>query len=198
VGRFKYRKDGTKIRRWRCGRAASGGTAACGVGKLLRDEDAMQMFRAALMSLPMEEASIIHNVTELALEAIQDGETGAGDDPKRLELDIEQIQGKKEAVMDSYFSGEIPKSDMQAMNRRYDLQIEDLLQRKLAAERRRRENRDTKSLRAALRSEVAGILTGGIMSDVFCKTMLESLTVFHDRHMELRLRFLPMAFRFSE
>ena len=198
VGRFKYRKDGTRIRRWSCSKAASGGRAACAVGKLLRDDDAMQMFRAALMSLQMYAASVIHHVTELALEAIRDGETGAGDDPKRLELDIEQIQGKKEAVMDSYFSGDIPKSDMLAMNRRYDLQIEDLLQRKLAAERRRRENRDTESLRAALRSEVAGILTGGIMSDVFCKTMLESLTVFHDRHMELRLRFLPMAFRFSE
>ena len=198
VGRFKYRKDGTRIRRWRCGRAASGGRAACGVGKLLRDEDAMLMLNTALKSLQMDAASVIHHVTELALEAIQDGEAAMPDDPRRLELDIAQIQRKKEAVLDSYFSGDIQKSDMQAMNRRYDRQIEDLLQRKAAAERRRLENRDADSLRTALRSEVAGILTGEIKSDVFCKSVLESLTVFRDRHMELRLKCLPLVFWFSE
>jgi hypothetical protein len=158
----------------------------------------MLMLNTALKSLQMDAASVIHHVTELALEAIRDGETGMPDDPRWLELDIAQIQRKKEAVLDSYFSGEIPKSDMLAMSRRYDRQIEDLLQRKAAAERRRLENRDADSLRAALRSEVEGILAGEIMSDVFCKTMLESLTVFRDRHMELRLKCLPLVFWFSE
>lgn len=198
VGRFKYRKDGTKIRRWSCGRATSGGRAACGVGKLLRDDDAMQMLKAALGSLPMDAKAIIQNVTALALEAIRDGEAGTDDDPQRLELEIEQIQRKKEAVMDSYFSEEITRADMLSMNRRYDRQIEELLRRKKAAELRRLENRDAESLRTALQTEVAEILAGRIESEVFCKTILESLTVFKDRHMELRLKCLPQVFWFSE
>jgi hypothetical protein len=33
---------------------------------------------------------------------------------------------------------------------------------------------------------------------VFCKTMLDNLTVFKDRHMELRLDGLPLVFWFAE
>ena len=99
--------------------------------------------------------------------------------------------------MDSYFSGEITKEDMQAMNRKYDSQMEDLRQRKKDAELRQDENRDSEALCAAIQAEVSDILNGEIESEVFCKTMLDSLTVFKDRHMELRLRFLPQVFQFA-
>ena len=196
VGRFKYLKDGTKIRRWSCGTATHEGTAACDVGKLVRDDDAMQMLRAAIRSLPMDSNAIINNVTVLALEAIQNGERCTDDDPHRLEFEIERVQQKKGAVMDSYFSGEITKDDMQAMNRKYDSQMEVLRQRQKDAELRQRENRDSKTLRTAIQSQVSGILNGEIDSEVFCKTMLDSLTVFKDRHMELRLNHLPHVFHF--
>ena len=194
VGRFKYLKDGTKIRRWSCGTATKVGTAACDVGKLVRDDDAMQMLKTAIRSLPMDTKAIINNVTALALEAIREGEIGTGDDPRRLEFEIERVQQKKEAVMDSYFSGEISKEDMQAMNRKYDSQMEDLRHRQKEAER---EKRDSKTLRAAIQSEVSGILNGEIESDVFCKIMLDCLTVLKDRHMELRLSLLPQVFQFA-
>ena len=99
--------------------------------------------------------------------------------------------------MDSYFSGEIKKEDMQAMNRKYDSQMEDLRQQKKEAELRQYENRDSKTLRTAIQTEVSDILTGEIESDVFCKTMLDSLTVFKGRHMELRLTLLPQVFQFA-
>lgn len=197
VGRFKYLKDGTKLRRWSCAAAASNGTAACDVGKLVRDDDAMEMLRTAIRSLPMDTAAIISNVTALAVEAIQDGEIGSGDDPERLRLEIERVQQKKEAVMDSYFSEEITKEDMQAMNRRYDAQMEELRQRQRDAELRQKEKRDSKALRSAIQSELSDILSGKIESEAFCKNMLESLTVFRDRRMELRLQRLPQVFRFA-
>ena len=197
VGRFKYLKDGTKLRRWSCAAAASDGTAACDVGKLVRDDDAMEMLKTAIRSLPMDTAAIISNVTALAVEAIQDGEMGSGDDPERIRLEIERVQQKKEAVMDSYFSEEITKEDMQAMNRRYDAQMEELRQRQKDAELRQKENRDSKALRSAIQSELSDILSGKIESEAFCKNMLESLTVFRDRRMELRLQRLPQVFRFA-
>ena len=198
VGRFKYRKDGTKIRRWSCGTATNEGTIACHVGKLVRDDDAMQMLKTAIRSLPMDAKSVLHNVTALALEAIQDSEIGTGDDPQRLGFEIERVQQKKEAVMDSCFSGEITKEDMQAMNRKYDSQIEELRQRKKEAELGQRDRRDPNALRTAIQTEVSGILNGEIESEVFCKTMLDGLTVFKDRHMELRLKKLPLVFVFAE
>ena len=83
------------------------------------------------------------------------------------------------------------------MNRKYDSQMEDLNKRRKEAEIRQHEIRDTKALRTAIRTEVSGILNGEIESEVFRKTMLDSLTVFKDRHMELRLNLLPQVFQFT-
>ena len=185
------------MRRWSCGTATNEGATACDVGKLVRDDDAMQMLKTAIKSLSMDAKDIINHVTMLALRAIREGERGAGDDPRRLGFEIERVQQKKESVMDSYFSGEITKEDMQAINRKYDGQMEDLRRQKKEAELRRYENRDSKELRTVIQAEISDILNGEIESEVFCKTMLDSLTVFKDRHMELRLHLLPQVFRFT-
>ena len=197
VGRSKQLKDGTKIRRWSCGTAANEGAQSCDVGKLVRDDDAMQMLKTAIRSLPMDTGAIINNVTALALEALLESETGSSDNPQRLQNEINRVQQKKEAVMDSYFSGEISKEDMQTMNRKYNRQMEELHLRWKDVELRQKENRDTKTLQSTIQSEVTDILNGKIESEVFYKSMLNSLTVFKDRHMELRLNLLSQLFRFA-
>lgn len=197
VGRFKYLKDGSKIRRWSCGTAANEGADACGIGKLVRDDDAMQMLKNALKSLQIDTKTIVGNVTALAQDAIQVGEMGTNDDPERLHFEIERVQRKKESVMDSYFSQEISKADMQTMNKKYDNQIMDLRERLGRAEQRQKEKKDPHTLKASIESEVTAILSGETESDVFYKTILHSLTVFKDRHMELRLNHLPQVFQFA-
>ena len=197
AGRFKYQKDGKKLRRWGCCRAINGGTESCDVGKLVRDDDARQMLKTAVRSLPIDFKTCVSNITEVALDAIQAGDSGAKDDPRRLQFEIERVQKKKETVMDSYFSQEITKEEMQTMNRKYDGQIDTLRHRQQEAELRRCEGRDFNVLRANIQSAVLDILNGEIESDVFYKTMLNSLTVFKDRHMELRLTLLPQVFWFS-
>lgn len=157
----------------------------------------MQMLKTAIRSLPMDTRAIINNVTALALDAILEGETGSGDDPQRLQNEINRVQQKKKAVMDSYFSGEISKEDMQTMSRKYDRQIEELHLRWKDVELRQKEKRDAKTLRSTIQLEVADILSGKIESEVFYKSMLNSLTVFKDRHMELRLNLLSQLFLFA-
>ncbi len=196
VGRFQYRKDGTKIRRWSCSTATNGGRVACAVGKLVRDDDAMEMLKTAIRSLPMDVTAIIHAVTALVVEAILDSESGTGDTPQHLQRAINRIQQKKEAVLDSYFSEEITKEEMQTMKQNYDSQLEELRQRRREAELRQWEERDAKTLRATIQAEVSSILNGDRESEGFYKTMLDSLTVFRDRHMELRLHHLPQVFHF--
>ena len=194
VGRFRYLKDGTRIRRWSCGTATRGGAQSCNVGKLIRDDDAMQMLQTAVRSLPMDAGAMISGLTQLVVEAIRAGESGSSADQQRLQSEIDRIQQKKIAVLDSYFSGEITKSEMLAMKRKYDELLEQLAQRQRAAGQSKT---DSKMLREEILDELVAILNGDIVSEVFCKTMLESLTVFQDRHMELRLNHLPQVFRFS-
>lgn len=196
VGRFRYRKDGTKLRRWSCAAAARGGQSVCKVGKLVRDDDAMQMLKTAVNRLQFDKEAVVRNVTALAVSAILAGEAGVTDDPNRLRYEIRRVKQKKEAVMDSFFDGDITKEDMQTMNQRYENRLASLQERLTRTELALQEERDTASLNSALQNQIRSILCGETESTVFVKTILRDLTVFQDRHMELRLNHLPHVFRF--
>lgn len=198
VGRFKYRKDGTRVRRWSCGTATRAGAVSCNVGKLVRDDDAMEMLKTALKNLPMDVAPVIRNVTELALDARLSGQPAAQEGPSHLQQELERVQRKREAVMDAYFSGEISVEDMHAMAEKYRQQQNDLEKRLADAVRRRDNKQDSAALRHQIEAEIAALLNGEAESPVLYKSILESLTVFRDRHMELKLKWLPHVFRFIE
>lgn len=197
VGRFKYLKDGSRIRRWSCGTATYEGKTGCDIGRLVRDDDAMEMLKIAIQKLPMDAETVISNVTNLALNAILSGQIIARDDPERLQQDLKRVREKKEAVLDAYFSGEITKEDMKTMTAKYDQQLHSLQQRFSEAVSRKESKQDATALRTEITQKVADILNGKIESEVFYKTMLDRLTVFKDRHMELRLNWMPQVFWFT-
>lgn len=194
VGRFRYRKDGTKIRRWSCATAVREGREACDIGRLLGDDDAQQMLKTAVASLPMDPQTIIDAVTTLAWEAHRQSGDIAGAEARQISLELERLQQKKEALLDSYFSGDIRKEEMQTMNQKYDSRMEVLRHRQQEFPG---ETPDPGTLYETIRSEVAGILRGEIRSDGFCKTILDTVTVYKDRNMELRLNHLPHVFLFG-
>ncbi len=195
VGRIKYLKDGTGIRRWCCGKAAREGTAGCDIGKLIRDDDALEMLKTALRSLPVDANAVISSVTELALEAILMGRNAAGESDQ-IQQELVRTQHKKDAVMDAYFSREIEKEDMIFFTAKYDQELSELQNRLKEAQTRRDSKQDPAELRSQIKSEVMAILQGETESEVFYKTMLHSLTVFTDRHLELRLNHLHRVFYF--
>ena len=196
VGRFQSLKDGTMVRRWRCGTATAHGRTGCDVGRLVRDDDAIQMLKTAFASLSVDRDDLIGNVTELALEAIASGQTAVREDPKRLQQELERVRQKREMMMDAYFSREISREDMISFTEKYDRQQTNLQKRMEEAKNRKDQNLDSAGLRSRIHSELSAILKGETESEVFYKAILESLTVFQDRHMELRLNWLPQVFHF--
>ncbi|HIY05884.1 MAG TPA: recombinase family protein [Candidatus Evtepia faecigallinarum] len=197
VGRMKRRKDGTKVRRWCCGTATSEGRAGCAIGKMVRDDDAMHMLKTAVNHLSLDRDGIVRTVTALAVEAIRFTERGSGDAPEHLRFALARLQEKKEAVMDAFFSGDIGKEDMLAMKRRYEHQAKDLAQRLERAEEKQRSGEGLAQLRESIQAEVAALLDLDTESEVLGKTLVDHLTVYQDRHMELRLLDLPQVFRFA-
>ena len=196
VGRFKYLKDGTRIRRWSCAKATNGGVVCCDIGTLVRDDDAMQMLKTAILSLQMDFEAVVRNVTELALEAVLAGQTSSWDDPEWLRQELTRIQQKKEAALDAFFSREITKEDMQSMKERYEQQRNRLQKRLDDALNQNEKKLNAVLLHAKIQTAAAAILKGETESEVFYKTLLQSITVFKDRHMELRLNLLPQVFHF--
>lgn len=197
VSRTRYLKDGTKVRRWCCSRAVGQGSERCSVGKLVRDDDAMHMLKIALRSILLDRDTIVSSVTSLALDAIHPGEMRNVDVSERLQNEIARIRQKKHSVLDSYFAGDISREDMVSLKEKYEQQLQVLREKHAKAEEHLAKKNDFKALESAIQAEITSVLIGEKESQVFSKTILDTLTVFKDRHMELRLNNLSHVFFFT-
>jgi len=192
VSRIKKRKDGTGYRRWCCAKAAKEGSAGCGIGILLRDDDAEQMLQTALANLPLDVDMIVQEVSSIAVKAIRTEEQESAKLQTSLKRQWQQIQRKKQTALDSYFSGEITKEEMQTMKDHYDLQLRDLETRMDTIKPKTEE--DTEQTTAAIKNILAAILNGNAICDAFFRNLIESILVRPDRILALKLNCLEMVF----
>ena len=205
VARKKRGKDGSVRKSWGCSTASAegrrhldvqGNEVGCDVGKILRDELAMAILKKALASLRMDTDFIISNVTDLAVDAIQAGGQGSGDNAEKLEHEIEQLVKRKEDVLDTFFFGIITKEEMQMMKERYNARLADLRKRLDEVRERDQMSYGTDRLYDDVRRQVTEIITGETDSEVFYKNILDHMVVYKDHRVELRLNFLPHKWTF--
>ena len=205
VSRKKYNKDGTFCRRWSCRTAtnegrrhvdAQGNKVGCDVGRLLRDDVAMDILKKALCSLSMDTGWLIRNVTDLVLGAIGSDTQKTESQVEVLEREISQIREKKEDVLDAFFSKYITKDEMQAMNQRYDHQLASLKERIVTAQVREGE-RCTVQLQEKIQGQIADMVFCKTDSDTFYKNMLDFITVYQDGRVEVRVHRLPQKWIFQ-
>ncbi len=205
VSRKKSRKDGSLYKRWSCYTATSegqkridaqGNEVGCDVGKLLRDELAMDILQQSLATLRIDRDGIIQNVTVLALEAIQIGEEENTDRAEELEYEISQLKQKKADVLDAFFSKQITKEEMQLVNQRYDRELEALQKRLEAAQGRECVTYETDQMREDVSRQVTEIVNGKADSEVLYKNVLDRMVVHKDRKVEVFLNLLPQKWVF--
>ena len=205
VSRYKKRKNGTKYRKWGCltapghhtGRVdAEGNPMGCNIGRMLRDEVAMEILRQGIQYLQMDTDWIIRNVSALALEAIREGETESADTEDRLQYQIDRLIKKKETVLDAFFSQTVTKEEMRLMNERYDQELAALDQRMQAVREKQKLCYDASSLADNVRQKVKAIVCGETDSEVFYKNILDHMTVYRGGRVELRLNLLPQKWVF--
>lgn len=205
VSRKKTRKDGSLYRRWSCYTATSeglkrldgqGNEVGCDIGKLLREELALDILRQSLATLRMDREGIIQNITALALEAIQMSEEETMDRAEELEYEISQLNRKKADVLDAFFSRQITKDEMQLVNKRYDKELEALQKRLEAAQARGSITYETEQLRDDVGRQVAKIVNGKADSEVLYKNVLDRMVVHKDRKVEVYLNLLPQKWTF--
>ena len=192
VGRQKARRDGSKSRRWCCGTAAAEGAASCSIGKLVRDDDARQMLKTALQNLEIDRDGIADDVLLIAMKAIRAGEVGGNYDPDRLKWQLASIKEKKEACLDCYFAGDITKEEMENLKSKYDARIMEL-EKQIQIPPSSSEPDANK-----IRNAIDRLLKCETKNDVFYGTILDKLTVYKDRHLELHLKYLPQCFLYKE
>ena len=205
VSRKKKRKDGTEYRRWGCFTATTEGTrcqdiqgneVGCNIGKMLRDELAMDILKQSLASLQMDVDGIIQNVTDIAMEAIRAGEEQGTDRPEALEYQIEQLTKKKADVLDAFFSRQITKNEMKLVNERYDLELDALRVRLEMAHSREGVAYEPETLRKDVEKRITAIVRGETDSEMFYKNLLDHMVVYKDKRAEVYLNLLPQKWIF--
>nr|WP_325253756.1 recombinase family protein [uncultured Oscillibacter sp.] len=205
VSRKKSRKDGSLYKRWSCYTATSegqkridvrGNEVGCDVGKLLRDELALDILQQSLTTLRMDRDRIIQNVTALALEAIQMCEEGSTDRVEALEYEISQLKQKKADVLDAFFSKQITKEEMHLVNQRYDGELEDLQRRLEGVRERESITYEEDQLEKDVGRQVADIVNCRADSEVLYKNVLDHMVVHKDRKIEIFLNLLPQKWTF--
>ncbi|MBQ8599289.1 MAG: hypothetical protein IJ411_04150 [Oscillospiraceae bacterium] len=97
-------------------------------------------------------------------------------------------------MLDAYFEKEITKQEMTAMKAKYDEQLRRLQLRMEQAQLRTPAANDADKIRLTLEA----VLAGETESEGLYKKLVEQLTVYRDRHMELKLNNLPQIFLFEE
>ena len=205
VSRKKTRKDGSLYKRWSCYTATSegqkqidvrGNEVGCDVGKLLRDELALDILQQSLTTLRMDRDRIIQNVTALALEAIQMCEEGSTDRVEALEYEISQLKQKKADVLDAFFSKQITKEEMHLVNQRYDGELEDLQRRLEGVRERESITYEEDQLEKDVGRQVVDIVNCRADSEVLYKNVLDHMVVHKDRKIEIFLNLLPQKWTF--
>ena len=205
VSRQRKRKDGSLSRRWSCYSAVNeggihvdpqGNRVGCDVRMALRDEVAMDMLRQALRTLRLDSSGLIDSVTAIALEAIRAGEQSGGERRESLELRLEQLNRKREAALDAFFSRDITREEMRRMTGRYDREAAELRERLARTGARSESSCEKAALRDDIRRRVAGLVNGEGDSEIFCKTILDHMVVYRDQRVEVRLNLLPQTWCF--
>ena len=205
VSRQRKRKDGSLSRRWSCYSAVNeggihvdpqGNRVGCDVGRSLPDEVAMDMLRQALRTLRLDAGGLIDSVTAIALEAIRAGKQSGGERRESLELRLEQLNRKREAALDAFFSRDITREEMRRMTGRYDQEAAELRERLARTGARSESSCEKAALRDDIRRRVAGLVNGEGDSEIFCKTILDHMVVYRDQRVEVRLNLLPQTWCF--
>lgn len=176
VARRRKLPDGRVSLRWSCATSVRGG---CKIARILRDDDARQMFRQALCALELNPSSLRTSITHLL----------HGDSPNREQVEREQLRilDRKTVLLDAYASGHITKEELALMKETYDRKLTSLEQRLQAP-----------SSGTIPGEAVEHILQHPEASDALCKLLVECITVCPQRIVELKLSHLPMKFRFRD
>lgn len=201
VSKNRRRKDGSRYRAWRCGTAAAegkrrmdpaGNGIGCDVGYQLRDEAGMEMVRQSVRMLELDTGAVARSITRIVMEAVQASQDSRRQDVQGLKRELEQVKAKKTAMLDAFFAGSIAADDLELINSQYSRRMAELTEKIAAAEKQESQSWDA----AALEQDIRAIVNGETASDDFYGRLLDRITAYPDRRVEVRLKLLPTTWTY--
>lgn len=199
VSRMKKRRDGSRYQRWRCFTAANeglrhtdgaGNQMGCSVGRQIRDDVAMDLLRRSVNAVTLDKKAIISNLTRIVESVLASGEDSGEQELRRLELELEKLQARNDAIHDRFFDETISKADYQRSKARCENEMNRVQEKITAIKQRQTLHTDTQ-LKPDIRAAVTGIVSGRTADDAFYGHLLQQMTVYQDGRIEVALNSLP-------
>ena len=198
--RTKKRQDGSSYYRWCCFTATNeglrrtdgaGNVIGCSVGRQIRDDIAMDLLRRSVNAVTLDKKSIISSLTRVVESVLASGEDSGEQELRRLELELEKLQARSDAILDRFLDESISKEDYQRVKARCENEMNRVQEKIAAIKQRQTLNTDTQTLKPDIRTAITGIVSGRTADDDFYGHLLQQMTVYRDGRVEVALNLLP-------
>ena len=206
VSRSRQRGDRSRYRVWRCATAAvqgkrcqdpSGHWSGCDVGYQLRDEAGIELVRRAFGMLELDRAALAREICRAVLPVLQ----AVGEEHRLgvegLRQERREVEGRKRAVLDAFFAGSISEADMRLMNESYDCRLSALDGQIVEAEQQVCTGGNGGLREQSLCDRIEEMLRGQGAPDRLCGRLLDHITAFPGRRLEVRLKHLSACWTFA-
>ena len=200
VRRTKTRKAGDSYRRWCCFTATNeglrrtdgaGNSLGCSIGRQIREDVAMDILRRSVDAVTLDKKAIISELTRIVERVLSNGGDDGQQELRRLELELEKLQSRSDAILDRFLDQTLSKSDFQRAKARCEAEISRTQEKLEAIRQRQKLDTDTKTLKPDIRAAITGIVTGQTADDSFYGRLLHHMTVYQDGRVEVALNLLP-------
>lgn len=203
VSRTKVRKNGTRYRRWGCLKAvregrekldAHGNHLGCNVGKMIRDDLAMDMLKVVILSLKLDRKWVVDKTAKIVSAAMHFGETSV---PSAKALGQEELvlKGKMERVIDAYLSDTITKDEMLHMRSIYSEKLV-LLEKQLIVAKNKEEKYRNLAI-TKIKKMLDDILNCEREPILFSRLLLEYIKIYRDGTVHIKLNQLDCIWKFQ-
>lgn len=195
VSRTKKRKDGSLYKGWRCYRAANQGSrrmdsngAEIGCnGSTMNENDLKIILQNIVKSLEIEKTSVIKTVENIVTEVLQ---MGKYTENNTAEKKIENLNHKKQGLIELYLAKEISKEEFQQIKNKIENDLADVKQEQL-----KQAQGDALMKNQQINIEdillfTNGLLIGEIWDDTFYRSLLNVILIAEDNTLTVRLNHL--------
>lgn len=203
ISRVKKKKDGSSYRRWGCYTAVKegaqkteihGNTIGCNVGKLIRDDLAIEILQSVIQSLPVDFRWVIRNMMPHINAAVFSIST-YDEQPQKVKKQITRIHEKKESAIDAFLSGILSAEELQKIKSRYDAELDSLENRLKETSGTMQIN--TEEICEKIYRSLESIIFCKVVSEPYIKALLEYMIIHRDGSVEIKLNQLSATWKFQ-
>ena len=151
----------------------------------------MDILRRSVDAVTLDKKAITSDLTRIVERVLSSGGDDGQQEMRRLELELEKLQSRSDAILDRFLDQTLNKSDFQRAKARCEAEISRAQEKLEAIRQRQKLNTDTRTLQPDIRAAITGIVTGQNADDSFYGRLLHHMTVYQDGRVEVALNLLP-------